>query len=1553
MYMKRILSLLCAMVLVFTMVPVVSFAAVTRTVYWDPVSGADTKDGLTETAPVQTVEAAYKALEGADAGHIILLSTATFAEQVIFPTCSIPVTITAKNSAHGFTTGNHIFFSGDTTLDNMTLTLTKTSNAIYLSSEGHDLTIGAKVTTKSTDGTSRFCLTTRHGEGSMDGATLTVNSGNWRSIFYAGYTKATSGDCTLIMNGGNVNNIVGPTYSGTVTGNPTVFINGGTINVFDPGANTTGSVKGNVTITLRGGTYTKVRPQSARPITGNVTMTIDGDCTGIKAFENKSGSVAKKTLILKSGILDTAPGNFTEILLAIPKDETFTLQGCTVNATSVDSEGTLLFTGSGVLTASSVSGTLNCNITDSPLEGHAYVKAPAGSAVVFDPMTNVKEIEGVWQLSGDFNTAAFKGLVLTTTADDVVIELYKNFSTSASNLLTPVHVEGRSQYYTVTAGSRYYCISKPTSGSGRYILHKTVYITEEEATQKQIMDVTPGVRTTAGWDTSNAINSFNDEVLANARPSDASLWPQYAEIFTTPAFQPGRNDHRQTTQTEMEDFIAGLDDPDDNIYVYTLGQSAMKSFNIPIVIVTDADLSGCETWEEAAEVIRANSEEKGKVTVYYQAQIHGNEPAAGEAAFGMIKRLDGQYGETLLDKLNIYVIPRLNPYGAYASVRGTYNDSDSYTDPNRDFLHLHTAEVQARMRAFNAFEPEIVFDNHEYQFNLTNTSTTRTDMMVCCHSLPVSGEAYNKTAVDIAYASFEQLKKDGLSYSWYSESSTGTLGALGGNTGSSNTAVRGTFHILMETMGSNFGRNMYERRVASHASAVTGILNYLHANATDVKSVIKAERERIIEDGKTYREDDIFAMAVTTVDAPQYYIEGEKVNLVTGEIIPTTLPAKVTDTILRSRIAPTAYVIPADLSNIGDILNLMDMQGISYRYIPEGATLPLQQYVGTVEAADLAAEKTVTFRSGAYVFTMAQVDAQILGMYMEVDVDYAAEQKGSLAQQGMIVPANGKFPIYRYIHDLNEENFVDYTIEALRPIEVTVYVDGTNGADTNDGLTANTPVKTLEQAYALMEGELAQSAKGSSGTVVIIGMYNLGNQPYALPAATFPVTITGLTAEDGIRYTGASVSAPINRSISLNGETTFEYLTLFADSGYTHNIIVANGHKLTIGEGVNSICREGKTYYFAIYGGAYNEGDVVESTDVTIRSGTWRGVYVGGYDSIVTGTAKLDISGATVYDSIHASRMGNIGKVEMKISNTTVLTGAIYAGSMTAHSPKKLGNVYEGVTITLGENVVAPALYCSAKTYGGITGGVTVTVDGADLTKVPISARYTGLSASYSTDWSKIVLADHMVTDAAFDPAVELDLNGFDITGNLTVDGTLTVYDSATDDYDVSDGKYGEITGTVSGTLAAKDGYIAASGGFHKFGGQYISGVSLRPRNAGIYYTATVLADEVLMAELEAGVAVSLADMPGSDFETDADTLYAKGNHGVLVQNILKGDAEDADRAIMDIYAAAYVKLPDGTVLVSENDVAYSLFDILMILKEQNTEAFQSFCSAYAIENWF
>ena len=153
--------------------------------------------------------------------------------------------------------------------------------------------------------------------------------------------------------------------------------------------------------------------------------------------------------------------------------------------------------------------------------------------------------------------------------------------------------------------------------------------------------------------------------------------------------------------------------------------------------------------------------------------------------------------------------------------------------------------------------------------------------------------------------------------------------------------------------------------------------------------------------------------------------------------------------------------------------------------------------------------------------------------------------------------------------------------------------------------------------------------------------------------------------------------------------------------------------------------------------------------------------------------------------------------------------------------------------------------------------------------------------------------------------------------------------------------------------MQAAEGYLAADRGFHKFD-QYISHVNLRPGDAGIYYSAAILYDEVLAEEIEsAGVAVSLVDLPGTDFETDADTRYCADTNSVVIENILTGDTEDVDRAIADIYAASYVKLKDGTVLVSDATVAYSLYDVLLLVKEQYPDAFQSFCKTHNIENWF
>jgi hypothetical protein len=219
------------------------------------------------------------------------------------------------------------------------------------------------------------------------------------------------------------------------------------------------------------------------------------------------------------------------------------------------------------------------------------------------------------------------------------------------------------------------------------------------------------------------------------------------------------------------------------------------------------------------------------------------------------------------------------------------------------------------------------------------------------------------------------------------------------------------------------------------------------------------------------------------------------------------------------------------------------------------------------------------------------------------------------------------------------------------------------------------------------------------------------------------------------------------------------------------------------------------------------------------------------------------------------------------------------------------------------------------------------------------------------------------------DPGVVLDLNGHNVTGSITVDGTLQVKDTQTDDFTVADGVYGKITGQVTGALEAAPGYVAVDGeSFHRFE-QRICGATIRPSVAGIYYTAQWNCDEVLSGKIASfGVAVSVKDMPGTDFRADLDTLwttfsgseFANGAQktSAIISGILKEGKDNDARGKMDIYACAYVILADGTVLTSADGAAYSLYDVMHLAEdtayETNKEALADFYNTWkdVMQNW-
>ena len=1514
--MKRAISFLIALMLVLSMVPAVSLGAEARTIYWDPVSGADSNTGLTEGAPVRSMEAAYSALTGAQEGILVLLDTLALTEETIFPACDIPVKLTSKTGAEGLQSGNNILFSGDTTLENLKITLTASSNSRFISAEGHDLTVGENVSTpayKSGSSSYYFCLTGSYYAASVAGMHMTVRSGTWRNIYAASYKNEVTGDVLLTVTGGKVINNIAPTYSGKGKGNVEVNLSDVEVqtNICATPGGSGAEIAGNVTLIL-GDTIKaqniKVTRQASGKVTGKVSILVEGDLSGVENIlhGSSSGTAGSTELILRSGKLTNTPCAFDQVKVDVPAGKTMTLENCKVAAGEAKTEGTLIFHGIATLTTDGVSGTLRCAVADGVLQNHTYVAAPSGSDIAFPEGSGITENKGLWGLWGDFDETDFTGLVLRVPSD-VEMQLYKGLE--SETVVVPdfiISKEGvTSCYYKNLSGYYRYVVS----GEGYYTITKNIYMTAEKNAVLTQVDATPGKMANTGWEIDNAADfteEFNDLVL-NITPA---MQEKYADVFTTPIFTSENADHQMTTQSQMEDFLHSLDTAEDDMYIYSVGKS-QKQRDIPIVFFTRTDLSAATSLDEAAAIMGQN-----KPTVLYRAQVHGNEPSSGEGALAVIKRLDGAYGESVLDKINVCVIPRINPDGAYNYDRRLQNKVDG----NRDNLRLTTPEITAFMHAYQVILPELVLDGHEYNAVTTAGTLTPGDVLISTGYTPVNSTAYTELSLDMMFHTFDTMTENGMDYRYYSNYMNGS----DANVMCSFMGRQGTLGMLLEIRGIGHGLHNYARRVLGHVVSAESAITYVAENAGTVQTVVDRERQRIIREGGIYNEEEQVVLDVESSSHPEYAISQLRTSQ-NGTQSTTTLTPSASDVVARSRIAPTAYVIAAGESYTQAVLEAVSKHGIAYEFLPAGTTALLQQYTGTVTEAGLTEEKPVTFENGAYVFYKNQFRGITLSMLMEPDVTDLASYKGTLSQQG-ILPVDA---IYRYCHDLNEEGKLD--------LHKVVYLSQSGGSDGNDGLTEATAVATVAAAYEKLQQIVPE---GCAGAVILLDTYQIPGDNINFPACDFKVLLTSKTGAEGFSYSPNGVQK--DRYIAINSETTFENITITYNKT-SLSCIKAKGHKLVIGANVNTVQTQG--YYLNIVGGSYEEGLQVASTDVTVRSGHWRNMYASSFNDHNGGDVKLTVHNCIVDTNVHTGYSRNIyGNSSLSFENVTI-AGGIYGGNGSK-------NTVEGdVTIRLGENVtVKNGVYAGSRSGGDVKGTVTVIADGVDLNAIAIY----GKAANDTGKVGKAVLqlARDVTCDLQIDPNFTLDLSGYDITGNVTVDGALRVCDSATEDYDVSDGVFGSITGNVTGTLTAADGYVAAANGFHKFD-QYISGVSLRPGNAGIYYTATVLADEVLMKEIETGVAVSLVDLPGADFESDEDTLYTTGSHGVLIQNILKGDTEDADRAIMDIYAASYAKLPDGTVLVSDENIAYSLYDVLLAIREQDPAAFEAFCNTYNITKWF
>ena len=333
-------------------------------------------------------------------------------------------------------------------------------------------------------------------------------------------------------------------------------------------------------------------------------------------------------------------------------------------------------------------------------------------------------------------------------------------------------------------------------------------------------------------------------------------------------------------------------------------------------------------------------------------------------------------------------------------------------------------------------------------------------------------------------------------------------------------------------------------------------------------------------------------------------------------------------------------------------------------------------------------------------------------------------------------------------------------------------------------------------------------------------------------------------------------------------------------------------------------------------------------------------LYVAGVTDLQA-TVLVNGTAATLGQDLYVAKASKQGKLTV---------GAGVTGDMrVAFASSLMGSEIYGQPISLTE---CSTLNASMILDGDKNSAVLCAKDGALF--VGAIAVTDGVNYTWYTDTASAVAACGEGSCVRLFIAQDVVLTkdcAVDICGQtVNISGPYTLYgmDSSGDGYTAPTGRaiLSEETTLATDVEIGGKQYIASrddSGAmFHRLENR-IASVALRPSADGIYFTGSFGCDDTLVSDIASyGVAVSTVNMPGDDFMTDSDTLYTQfeaaelvggsQKSGALIAGIMKQErSSDLNSAYgqMPIFAASYLIMKDGTVVISENEIAYSLRDMM------------------------
>jgi len=246
----------------------------------------------------------------------------------------------------------------------------------------------------------------------------------------------------------------------------------------------------------------------------------------------------------------------------------------------------------------------------------------------------------------------------------------------------------------------------------------------------------------------------------------------------------------------------------------------------------------------------SNNSSDDKLKVWFQAGMHGNEPASTEGILYLMQQLllNDKYSY-LFDRLELIIVPMVNIDGYEKNNRYAANGLDL----NRDHTKLMIPESNSLKNAFSKYGAEVTVDFHEYtpfrkdftkigDFGISNIYDV---MILYTGNLNVPKLLRNYTNEVFVENARKILEKNDLRYHDYivSRNNQGSIHFHQGSNSSRSSctayALSNSISSLIEVRGVGVGKTSFKRRVNSTFLVALSYLETAYNNVQNVKRVLR------------------------------------------------------------------------------------------------------------------------------------------------------------------------------------------------------------------------------------------------------------------------------------------------------------------------------------------------------------------------------------------------------------------------------------------------------------------------------------------------------------------------------------------------------------------------------------------------------------------------------------------------------------------------------------------------------------------------------------------